>query len=58
MLRLRGDDRFASVTAPLSMTVVIGLVPSVAEAGIIFGGADGTAEAVLVRSRVGRQRIS
>jgi hypothetical protein len=27
VLRLRGDDRVAIITAPLSMTVVIGLVP-------------------------------
>jgi|HubBroStandDraft_6_1064221.scaffolds.fasta_scaffold1252979_1 hypothetical protein len=44
MLRLRGDDRVAIITAPLSMTGVIGRrVPSAAEAGIIFGGSDGTA---------------
>ena len=42
MLRLRGDDRVAIITAPLSMTVVIGRVPATAEAGIIFWGADGT----------------
>jgi hypothetical protein len=32
MLRLRGDDRVAIITAPLSMTVVIGRVASAAEA--------------------------
>jgi hypothetical protein len=37
MLRLHGDDRVAIITAPLSMTVVIGRVPTAAEAGIIFG---------------------
>ena len=37
MLRLRGDDRVAIITAPLTITVVIGLVASAAEAGIIFG---------------------
>jgi hypothetical protein len=36
-LRLRGEDRIAILTAPLSMTVVIGPVASAAEAGIIFG---------------------
>jgi hypothetical protein len=37
MLRPRGDDRVAIITAPLSMTVVIGPVVSAAEAEIIFG---------------------
>jgi hypothetical protein len=37
MLRPRGDDRVAIITAPLSMTVVIGLLPSAVEAGIVFG---------------------
>ncbi len=37
MLRLRGDDRVAIITAPLSMTVVIGRVPAAVEAGIILG---------------------
>jgi hypothetical protein len=65
MLRLRGDDRVAIITAPLTITVVIGLVASAAEAGIIFGALTapfGFAQGRLwkpcpSRSRVSRQQI-